>query len=242
MEAQARAGALCPLPFDAAQRAGEWAHGSMVGRPPALPCAFGTWPSGCGRRGKQKQAIGFPVPTLYLGEQHSAPIPSHTPWVLAPAPPAKMKRERQWCQCRVTSFECRVGDRFGIRTSTFASDQSGAVPATVSWTGTRRADVRFHCFGRVAPCGRRSGLGRSRAERPSRCRRPDRRPPSDEPGDLPACVTGTPTAVAGPLTANNLRDLRLVACSPPDGPRGTGVPPGALVPPWPDCSAAARAS
>jgi hypothetical protein len=34
----------------------------------------------------------------------------------------------------------------------------------------------------------------------------------DEPGDLPVCVTRIPTAIADSLTANNLRDLRLVAC------------------------------
>ena len=49
-----------------------------------------------------------------------------------------------------------------------------------------------------------------------------RREPADEPGDLPACVTGIPIAIVDSLTANNLRDLRLVACLPRSWPSSPG--------------------
>jgi hypothetical protein len=115
---------------------------------------------------------------------------------------------------RIRSAEFGVWNREPIPHSKFPTPHSGVWGCTRNCDsdGVRVSDSPLFCAsGRVRDCS--SGW---EGESPRTCAfvAPARcfREPADEPGDLPACVTRIPTAIADSLTANNLRDLRLVAC------------------------------
>lgn len=153
------------------------------------------------------------------------PVLSHTSQVLARRPPGGMKREHQ----------CRPGARrsaqFVLTTAlpSSATASLGLYPQLCIERRTR-AGGGSPLPDRVTPTtivgtARRGGKGSRRA------------PPStvgrrslgtargfDEPGDLPVCVTRIPTAIADSLTANNLRDQRLVARLPRSWPRSSVRP------------------
>jgi hypothetical protein len=133
--------------------------------------------------------------------------------------PGEMKREHQCTDWGTVT--CSLGT--GTLHANVLIRESGAVPATVSRTVHTRRDTTLHYSGRVA-CRPLSGTGRSVVLRVrlglfqrlllSRARRRARRP---------ACVRDEnpdrhrrPFCFWGSLTANNLRDLRLVACLPLD--------------------------
>ena len=90
-------------------------------------------------------------------------------------------------------------------------------------------DTTLHYSGRVALAAFRNGKERRVACAAGSVQPPLLQEPPDEPGDLPACVTRTPSGTLlyccwGSLTANNLRDLRLVACLPLDAASLTDPP------------------
>lgn len=219
-----------------------WEHGREASRSTASPLRSvdAQDASPCA----SDEGIGFPKPTLYFWDSIPYSLPSHTPWVPAPVRPARTKRERQCTDCGLWNWDCGLTPRI-LRIRELHSPHSGVWGCTRNCEldgdfARRRTDPLFRLS---RPSRRRPGLGRSRAERTSRFRR------FIEPADAvrrarrPACVRdGDPDRRRGSSHCQQPPGSEACGVLASGRSRGTGVPPGALVPPWPDCRAAARAS